>query len=166
MEDQKTPDEQKVEAIGRGILIRQLLQAGLEVALPIRDHGIDLIAYLDTDEQLGKFAAFPIQMKAATSESFELWRKYEKFHNLILVYVWNVDDGFEPVIYALTYKHALHILEKVGETDKTKTVSWNEKGVYRDTSPSETLRKHLIDHHLMTPKRWHTLLLEMSNSGE
>lgn len=42
-------DSQVVELLGRNRLIDELLRAGLEVAVPERDRGIDLIAYLDLD---------------------------------------------------------------------------------------------------------------------
>lgn len=40
-------DSQVVELLGRNRLIEELLLAGLEVALPLRDRRIDLIAYAD-----------------------------------------------------------------------------------------------------------------------
>ncbi len=43
----KSIDPQVVELLGRNKLISDLLRAGLEVALPMRDRGIDLIAYVD-----------------------------------------------------------------------------------------------------------------------
>ena len=52
-------DTQVVELLGRGRLIEELLRAGLEVAIPQRDRGIDLIAYLDLDEKIGSFVARP-----------------------------------------------------------------------------------------------------------
>ena len=71
--------------MGRNRLIEQLLEAGLEVALPLRDHGIDLIAYADRRDP--SFVACPIQMKAGTLKSFGIDRKYEKFPNLIHAFV-------------------------------------------------------------------------------
>ena len=40
-------DSQVIELLGRNRLVSELLRAGLEVAIPARDRGIDLIAYLD-----------------------------------------------------------------------------------------------------------------------
>ncbi|MHB2036215.1 MAG: hypothetical protein ACYCPW_05680 [Nitrososphaerales archaeon] len=40
-------DTQLVELAGRNWLTSELLKAGLEVARPERDRGIDLIAYVD-----------------------------------------------------------------------------------------------------------------------
>jgi len=51
-------DPQLVELAGRNWLTSQLLQAGLEVARPERDRGIDLIAYRDMDER-NRFLAYP-----------------------------------------------------------------------------------------------------------
>ena len=65
-------DTQLVELIGRQQLTSELPRAGLEVATPIRDRGIDLIAYSDIDERLTRFGSCPIQMKAAMAHSFSL----------------------------------------------------------------------------------------------
>src|SRR5947209_6839545 len=81
-------DTQAVELACRNWLISQLIQAGLEVARPERDRGIDLIAYLDVDSPSTKFLARPIQMKGGSGRCFSLDPRYERFHDLLLVYVW------------------------------------------------------------------------------
>ncbi len=57
-------DTQTIEIVGRQRLSGELLAAGLEVAMPLRDRGIDLIAYADLDRQVKRFTAKPIQMKS------------------------------------------------------------------------------------------------------
>jgi hypothetical protein len=42
-------DTQIVEILGKNFLINQLLLAGVEVAIPVRDAGIDLVVYLNKD---------------------------------------------------------------------------------------------------------------------
>lgn len=49
-----------IEILGRNRLVDELLVAGLEVALPLRDRGIDLIAYVDLAAVASRFAAVPI----------------------------------------------------------------------------------------------------------
>src|SRR5262245_32215102 len=58
-------DSQVIEILGRQRLIAELLRDGLEVAVPVRDRGVDLIAYADLSQQVARFASRPIQMKAA-----------------------------------------------------------------------------------------------------
>lgn len=65
-------DSQVVELLGRNRLIEELVLAGLGVALPLRDRGIDLIAYADLAERVENFAACPIQMKASSEAAFDL----------------------------------------------------------------------------------------------
>jgi hypothetical protein len=72
---------------GRRRLNDEILQPGLEVALPIRDRGIDLIVYADLREHVPIFAARPIQMKASSEQSFGLYQKYSRFPGLIIAYV-------------------------------------------------------------------------------
>ena len=58
-------DSQTLELVGQHRLASELLLAGLEVAFPARDRGVDLIAYVDVDLEAGRFVAKPIQLKAA-----------------------------------------------------------------------------------------------------
>src|SRR5688572_10625974 len=107
-------DTGMVELAGRHWLTSQLLRAGLEVAQPERDRGIDLIVYLDLDEGVGDFLACPIQMKAATDEPFSVQRKYERFRRLLLVYVVNLGDSTRTAAYAMTYPEAAQIVYAMG----------------------------------------------------
>ncbi len=86
------------------------------MALPLRDRGIDLIAYEDTGEGIAAFSARPIQMKVASDEHFNLDRKYEAFPGFILAFVWNVGDHDRPLTYALTYADALSVGDQMGYT--------------------------------------------------
>lgn len=85
-------DTQLTELIGRNKLVDELLRAGLEVAVPERDRGIDLIAYVDLKSQATSFIACPIQIKAASAKHFSINRKYAKVRDLILAFVWHVHD--------------------------------------------------------------------------
>ncbi len=51
-EDTNDMENQVVEVIGRSRLIEMLFRAGLEVARPERDCGIDLIAYVDLQKDV------------------------------------------------------------------------------------------------------------------
>jgi hypothetical protein len=73
------------------------------------NRGIDLIAYADTGEGIPAFVGRPIQMRAASGQSFSIDRKYTAFPNLTLAYVWNVCDPANTVTYALTYAGALAV---------------------------------------------------------
>jgi hypothetical protein len=126
-------DTQTIERVGQHRLASDLLRAGLEVAFPTRDRGVDLIAYLDVGENLGRFVARPIQLKAASQRSFGIWKKYLKFNELIFAFVWNLDGKCEPETYALTCSEAISIGDVMGWT---KTASWNDNGGYSTTSPS------------------------------
>jgi hypothetical protein len=146
-------DTQVIELLGRNWLVSQLLSAGLEVAMPVRDRGIDLIAFIDKN----KFVSCPIQMKAATQKAFSLNKKYEKFPNMLLTYVWNLDDINNAVSYALTFKEAFKICDALGWT---KTPSWRDGGSYSTSAPSKKLLK-LLEPYLMSPKKWHSKVVRI-----
>lgn len=136
-----TKDKQIVEVLGRNRLIETLLTEGVEVAIPVHDKGIDLVAYFP-GARSSRVVAVPIQMKAASTKSFVLDKKYAKIPGLLLAYVWNVNDGDgkETEIFLLTYHEALEVLEQRGHA-KTKT--WKVTGKWSSTKPSKKLREAL-----------------------
>jgi hypothetical protein len=148
-------DTQVVELIGRNRLGSELLRAGLEVAVPSRDRGIDLIVYADLSADVKQFIARPIQMKAASASSFSINRKYERLANLIIAYVWHLEDTNKAVTYALTWKEALEVAKAM---DYTKTDSWIKDGAYSTSAPSTKLRRLLLPYE-MTPEKWRSKIL-------
>ena len=156
--DNAKMDSQTVEILGRNRLIEQLVLAGLEVALPLRDRGIDIIAYMDLTDQTSKFVAVPIQLKAASIRSFSIDKKYNKISNLVIAYVWGVQEPDDACTYALTYDETLGVAEKMGWT---KTATWINKGVYSNTRPGKDLRD-LLEGFLMSPEVWHNKVVAIS----
>jgi hypothetical protein len=143
-------DSQLQELLGRNRLIAELLRAGLEVALPERDRGIDLIAYVDRDRDAPSFRARPIQMKASSRAHFSIDRKYEKFSDLILAFVWYLDVPEKARTYALSYREAFSIGEALGWTG---TRSWKEQDRYSSQAPSRELVA-LLERYRTTPQVW------------
>lgn len=165
-EPETNTDKNLVELAGRNWLASQLFRAGLEVARPERDRGIDLIAYLDMDES-GRFIARPIQMKAASNAVFCLFPKYEKFADLILAYVWNVDAPSETTCFALTYSEAFQVAETMGYT---KTDSWltggrHQRRGYTTTRPGARLRDLLAPYE-MNNEKWRVKLAQSYQTQE
>ena len=143
-------DKQQIGLIGKHILIANLIAANLEVAEPLRDRGIDLIAYRDgfAGEE---FEACPIQLKTATDETFELYSKYERFHRLRIVYVWNVRNPKDAEFYCLTYPEAITVLKSM----KHKGFSiLEEQKHWVTTKPSGALKILLKDFQVNVPEDW------------
>ena len=82
--------------------------------MPLRDRGIDLVVYADL--RVSDFRATPIQMKAASTSCFAVDQKYSKFPNLLLAYVWHLEDPDRAVTYALSYPEALSVAQEMGYT--------------------------------------------------
>jgi hypothetical protein len=135
----------------------EILRAGLEVATPLRDRGIDLIAYMDTGNAVSTFTAVPIQMKAASSRSFSINRKYDKFPNLLHAYVWGIQDRACLATYALTQPEAIEVANEMGYT---ATDSWRVSGLYATTKPSAKLVA-LLGPYLMSPEKWKERVLAL-----
>jgi hypothetical protein len=125
-------DTQVIELLGRNRLISELLRARLEVAVPERDRGVDLIAYVDLESQVASFVARPIQMKASSRQGFSVYRKYSKVRDLILAFVWNLEDPERAATFALTYPEVVAIADRMAWT---KTASWIQKGWYSTSRP-------------------------------
>ncbi|MBZ5599165.1 MAG: hypothetical protein LAN83_12675 [Acidobacteriia bacterium] len=147
----KSPkDTQITELAGRNRLASELQRAGIEVARPERDHGVDLVAFLDN----GTFRACPIQMKVASRERFDVQRKYADFPELKLVYVWDVEKD-KSSYFVLSYTDAENVAEQMGWT---KTRSWRGeiKGPagYGTRHVGEALRKRLESYKVTAPDDW------------
>jgi hypothetical protein len=136
-------DPQLIEVAGKHLLISRLIAAGLEVAEPIRDKGVDLIAYSGR----GDFVARPIQLKASSNESFSLAAKYSSLSHLLITYVWNVQTPERSEVYAMSFKQAEEILKskKYDQTD-----SWQEKGYYFVRSAGAELKELLKPYRIST----------------
>lgn len=153
---QKVKDKQLVEILGRNRLVNELLVAGIEIARPERDQGIDLIAYIATDKM---FKARPLQLKVASNSSFSIHYKYERFADLLLVYVWGLQSDRPNETYALTYDEAVGVADAKGYT---RTKSWNEgQGSYGVTyvNPESDLANLLVPYR-MTPDKWRQRIME------
>jgi hypothetical protein len=136
--------------LGRNLLVTELLRANLEVAFPIRDRGIDLIAYLDIGDDTRGFIACPIQMKAARGEVFSIDKRYERFPGMIMAYVWNVFDPPATLTYALTYREAVQVGDRMGYT---KNASFQVGGVWTCNQIGRSLRE-LLEPYRMTQAKW------------
>jgi len=147
-------DSQVTELQGRGRLIGELLVAGLEVAVPARDRGVDLVAYLDLKTSTPEFRARPVQMKAASKRHFSVAKKYARIRDLVLAFVWHLNDARSPVTYAMSYPDAVSIARKMGYT---ATRSWKIGGGYSTQNPSKRLLK-LLEPHLMNGSKWLELI--------
>jgi len=131
----------------------QLQQAGIEVARPERDRGVDLIAYLEFPQ----FIACPIQLKVSSKSAFCVYR--EKHRGMLLVYVWHVQDSSKTVALAMTWKEAEAIAQKMGWAAKP---SYRKpKGYWRVPTVNMNSRKQsvrtlcsLLERYRMTPGDW------------
>jgi hypothetical protein len=148
----KIKDTQVVELIGRNRLGSEILRDGLDVAVPARDRGIDLIAYSDLSSNVKEFVARPIQMKASSEESFSIDRKYKRVANLIIAYVWHVHGPNATVTYALTYEEALAVARKCWGRAKGNSASW-KRGQYSTSKPSQQLHT-LVEPFKTAEGRW------------
>jgi hypothetical protein len=150
------PDPQVVELQGRHRLIEELLGSGVEIAMPVRDRGIDLVAYLDTGDDVTAFKAWPIQVKAATGRAFSLNRKYAKFPDLLFALIWDLGTREPAQFFLLSYTDMLRIGTELGWTD---TTSWKDGGVYSTSAPSAQLLA-LLAAFKVEPGTWRQMLVQ------
>ena len=152
-------DTQITELAGLQCLISQLLKGRVEIATPLRDRGIDLIAFLDREDMPG-FYACPIQLKANEEARFGLDKKYEHTPNLLMVYAWYVSND-SPQLYALTYSEAEALLSKRGHTKKP---TWTVKGTWSLRVNDPWLR--MLSPYRMQPDKWRKKILSVCKAEQ
>jgi hypothetical protein len=148
-------DTQIVELLGRNRLIAEILRAELEVALPIRDRGVDLVVYADLAARGQNFISRPIQMKSYSERGFRVDRKYEKIRDLLIAYVWHVHDFSKTVTYVCSVDESVTIANTMGWT---KTPSWEKGQSWTTTSPGKKLIG-LLEPFRMTTEKWRQIIL-------
>jgi len=149
-------DKQQIEILGRNRLISELVAADLEVSIPIRDRGVDIIAYRELSGKFPKFVAAPIQMKAASNAAFSIDEKYQRISSLILAFVWGLRYPDSAYTYALTHKESLAIAKKM---------KWKfSNGRFSTSKPSEKLRELLESHKIKNPDQWWEKIQKVTNS--
>jgi hypothetical protein len=143
-----------INMMGRQRLIAELRRDGLEVALPVSDKRIGVVAYVGLRNQVVRFAARPIHMVASNTSSFEVFRKYKNVADLIIAYVWHLERPSEAATYAMTYPQARALAAAQGWTS---TPSW-EKGGYSTDHPGPELVK-MLEPFRMGQGRWWSLVI-------
>lgn len=147
-------DSQVIEILGRNRLVAELFAAGVEVAYPARDRGVDLIAYCERNEDVKNFIAVPMQVKASSRKNFSINKKYARIANLLIVFIWGVQEDEESETYALTYKESFKIAKTMKWIEKD---SWTKGGTFRAGSPNQSLLA-LLEPYKMTKEAWKTKL--------
>jgi hypothetical protein len=140
-------DTQQVELIGRHYLMAELLRAGLEVAVPIRDRGIDLIAYADIDARITRFVSCPIQMKATMGRSFSVASKYEA----------RAQSAYRLRVEPSRIRSKINICPDLWRGDcrggQPRLDEHCNRGLYTTTKPSARVVE-LLEPYRMTPGKW------------
>lgn len=111
-------DAQTIGLLGRDKVIEQLHRAGLEVALPRRDRGIDVIAYADRDRV---FQALPIQVKASAEFRWVVNEKYGPFGEMVIAFAMYLANENRSLVYALPHTENLAIADRLGYTRSSAT---------------------------------------------
>lgn len=89
-------------------LAEKLSEAGIRLAFPEFDNGIDFIAYT-TDNH---FLSAPVQLKASTKEGFQTDKKYLHIPGLRIVYLWHVGLDMTKIrAFCLPYHKAEEIVD-------------------------------------------------------
>lgn len=113
-------DSQIQEIISRNILINKLLEYEFEVAMPVRDCGIDLLVYKKLESTCYK----KIQLKSSIGKSLSFKRNYHKITDLNFIFILGVISE-KPIIYGLTISELIELLESSGKTyDQAGSVYW------------------------------------------
>jgi hypothetical protein len=152
-------DAQTIALLGRDLVIDQLHRAGLEVALPRRDHGIDVIAYVDKGQS---FQALPIQVKSSAGFRWAVNQKYGPFAEIVIACAMYLADEKTAEVYVLPHTENLAIAERLGLTQRSAT--WlrprrpAQGGYIWIDRPRPSLLAELAPHRA-TPELWRSLVL-------
>jgi hypothetical protein len=134
-------------------------RAGLEVALPRRDRGIDVIAYVDQERS---FQALPIQVKASAGFRWVVNQKYGPFAEIVIAFALYLADEARAVAYVLPHTENVAIAERLGLTRRSATWLRPKRAaqggyIWIDRPRSNLLAE--LERHRATPEVWRSLVL-------
>jgi len=112
-------DSQVQEIRARGIVIDRLLSCGFEVAVPVRDKGVDFLIYRENENNSYR----KIQLKSSIGETFSFSRKYLSTEDLVCIYVMNLSMT-DTTGYRLFVMRISDVLDFMRE----ENINYNRKG--------------------------------------
>jgi len=109
----KSLHAESIAILGQNRLVEQLVLGGIDIALPIRKHGVDLIAYMTPRDRSEDFISAPLRVTSSTGRAFSIDNSLESITDLLHVFVWNV-GGEGCSIFALTHRELGAVAEALG----------------------------------------------------
>ena len=144
----------RIATLGRDRVVAVLEQAGLEVErLPRVNDRVHLVVRATLEASPIRRVERPLHVQASATSSFRIRRHWAAIPGLILVSIWHVTEAAEAVSYALTYREAEAIAERLGWT---RTWTWRQRGGGYGTTKAEQNRRlrELLAPYRMTPRTW------------
>jgi hypothetical protein len=143
-----------IEVLGRNHLIAQLIEDGVHAAIPLWDHGVDLLAYYEYE---GHLLARPLQLKVSEKSRWEVYKKYAEIKDLLMVHIRYVKQSSDVEIYAMSYAEAEDLLTKTSTYATTQTYT-NPMGHYDISPVPKEVRNSLQRFRMGQGKKWRELL--------
>lgn len=131
-----------IEVLGRNHLIAQLIEDDVHAAVPLWDHGVDLLAYY-------KDKARPLQLKVSAADRWGVYKKYAEIQGLLMVHIWHVKQSSAVEIYAMSYAEAVDLLNT--SSTYATTDSWNKDMGHYDISPVPQVLREKLQRFRMGP---------------
>jgi len=141
---------QRTELINTHRAVESILEAGLDVAMPLKDDGIDLVCYVSKGD--GPWTSVAIQVKSR----FGVDKKYLSRPGLVMCYVCSPND-----IYVLTHERAMEIAQARGYLNPARK-SWRTLNGYSVPTVGKSLSTDLVPF-AATPERWREVLAESAS---
>jgi hypothetical protein len=146
MDSRLADDKQLIEVIGKAKFTEFAIRSGFEVAMPVRDCGIDVLLYFPIEDNL-LTTTIPVQLKCYSSQALTVDSKYNRMGDLLHVVLWNCTNK-EPSFFALTQKHSMHFAEMFGWD---KLPGWiNKKGRYDATKATTRIIDEMRQYRTIT----------------
>ena len=114
---------------GEMLVAAELMRRGVEVAVPVVDIGVDLLAYRLDGAHGVPTRLVPIQVKAYSGTGYHFQRRwFERAPGVVLVSVWHT--ATTPEFYVL--ESVARVEEVLGR--HAQSPSWTDQGVYTVTN--------------------------------
>jgi hypothetical protein len=140
-----------LQLLGRARLIDELLEDGLNVALPMRAGEIDMLAYIDSSATQYPMASVPIKVKSLCSFPISTAIEGVRSPCLLTAFVWGTNAPARAPIFALTLAE-LVVVKMIGVINRANAAQAG--GAFDEAYRSNAILPDVLEPYAMSVGKW------------
>jgi hypothetical protein len=140
-----------LELVGRARLMDELLEDGVNVALPMGACEIDMLAYVDSRTAACRIVSVPIKVASFCSDALSSNLDATRASGLLIALVWGISNPEHVRTFAFTPAEltVVKMIEMIGRANAARSAEPPDQACTR-----ETVLQNALEPFAMSPGKW------------